>query len=96
MTFDADDKKYIDQALEKNRTQFRDEMEVFFHELTEEHKSHMTALKEGFQADMKALSELIQDRPAKNEVREMIQEEIQGETRPIKMRLTQIEGVLAI
>lgn len=53
---------------------------------------YMGALKESFEHQVSMLAELIQDRPTRNEVREMIKEE----TDPIKIRLTQIEGTLAI
>lgn len=53
---------------------------------------YMGALKEAFEGQVKMLAELIQDRPTRNEVREMIQ----GETDPIKLRLTRIEGHLSI
>jgi hypothetical protein len=96
MALDTDDKKYIADEINRSRVQFRDEVEIFFKSLIEEGKNNMIALKESFQSEVKMLAELIQDRPTRNEVREMIQEEVQQETLPIKNRLTTIESVLSI
>ena len=98
MSLDIQDKKYIDEALERNLTQFRseleadriqlkgemeadriqfkNEMEVFFHELQEQNRSHMTALKEGFEDQVRGLAELIQERPTESRVREIVREEV--------------------
>lgn len=85
MSLDTQDKKYIDKALERNRVQFRDEMEVFFRELSKENRDHMTALREGFEDQVKMLTELIQDRPTRSEVQTYISDELG----PIRSMLTE-------
>jgi len=51
---------------------FKKEVEPFFLQLSKEGRDHMTALKEGFQDQVQMLAELIQDRPTRNEVKDMI------------------------
>jgi len=75
MALDALDKIYIDQAMERNRIQFRSDMEPFFRELQKENRDHMMALKEGFQDQIKAIAELVADKPGREEVREIAREE---------------------
>src|SRR5690348_3078988 len=86
MALDALDKIYIDQAMERNRIQFRNEIEPFFKDLNkqndermtvlvEENSHFMAALKEGFQDQIKAISELVADKPGREEIREIAREE---------------------
>ncbi len=68
MSLDTTDKLYIqttiDVALEKSLQRFKSE--AF---------SHMTALREGLDDKVKFLAELIQDKPGRGEVREIVREE---------------------
>ena len=96
MALDTQDKKYIDssidKALVKARRDFRDEMEPFFNGLMRENRDHMTALIEDSDQKFKALVELIQDRPTRNEVKDLIS---QSEERT-NVRLTNIEVDIGI
>ena len=72
----------LNKGLERNRIQFRKEMQEtkkemweFVRGLSEENRSHMTALKEGFQDQVRSLAELVADKPSREEVREIVREE---------------------
>ncbi len=78
------DKKYIkdtikaeiEPAMEKNRIQFRNEIEPFFIGLTNdfkaEFKRHTGALQEDFNDKFTLLYEMMQERPTRSEVKNMI------------------------
>ena len=80
MSLTLQDKKYIDTtihaAINTSLGNFRDELIPFFENLSRENRDHMVALKESFQHEVALLAELIQDRPTRGEVREMISEAI--------------------
>jgi hypothetical protein len=94
MALDTEDKVYIDsvinESMERNRIQFKGEMEVFFREQSHEHKRHMDELKtdlkkeneqtmgelvELVRDDIKKGIEIISSRPDREEVREIAREE---------------------
>lgn len=96
MSLTLQDKKYINNtinsAINKSRAEFKDDMVPFFNSMMQENRNHMTALKEAFQDEVKMLAELIQDRPTRNEVRDIIHEEIF----PLQSRVSNLENGLIL
>lgn len=80
-----DDK--IDRAIERERKIFNDDVRIHNGELIEESRRHMGALKEFFQDEVKGLAELIQERPTRDEAREIAHEEIETSLRPVHAKL---------
>lgn len=71
-----------------NRSFFKNEIEPFFRQIQEEHTSQIQAISEGFRDHVKMLAELIQDRPTRNEVHDMIKDQIY----PVEQRLIRLEA----
>ncbi len=99
MALDALDKIYIDQAMERNRIQFRNEIEPFFQDLQKQNQEHLErilaesrkesehvigALKEAFKDDVAKIIEIASSRPDRDEVREIVREEV----RPIRQEMS--------
>ena len=91
MTIEPKISKYvddrIDRAIERERTIFNRDMKIYVGGLIEESKRHMTTLKEFFHDEVKGLAELIQERPTRDEVRDIAHEEIEIGLRPINAKL---------
>jgi len=91
MTIEPKISKYvndrIDIAIERERKIFNKDMRVYVDGLTEESKRHMTVLKEFFRDEVTGLAELIQERPTRDEVREISREEIEAGLRPVNAKL---------
>ena len=95
MTLDIEDKIYIDAvinaSMEKNRIQFRNEIEPFFRELQKENQENneriltesrkesehiIGSLKEAFKDDVAKVIEIASSRPDRDEVRQIVREEV--------------------
>jgi len=87
MTIEPKISKYIDTAIERERKIFSDDMRKYNKELIEESKRHMGVLKEAFQDEVKIVSEVTQERPTRDEVREIFHEEFEIGLRPINAKL---------
>ena len=91
MTIEPKISKYvddrIDRVLERERKIFNRDMKTYVDSLIEDSKRHMTALKEFFHDEVKGLAELIQERPTREEAREIARDEIEVGLRPINAKL---------
>ncbi len=75
------DKKYIEIAIHGH---FKKEVEPFFIDLKKDVERHVGVIHEDFNDKFKVLYEMLQDRPTRSEVKDMIK----AETDPIRDALT--------
>ena len=66
------DKNYIGKKMDENRIQFRNEIEPFFIDLKNDFVNHVGAIREDFGQQVRMLAELIQDRPTRSEVKDIV------------------------
>ena len=98
MTIDPIISNYIDESIERSLQKSDRRMRVYIDEIKKESQSdmkkeffnHMTALKEGFQHEVGMLAELVSSKPGREEVREIVREEIRLEIAPLETKITLI------
>ena len=79
---------YIDQAIERERKIFNADMSLHTKKLTEENRRHMSALLEGFQHNVDTMIEIAKSKPDREEVREMIRDEVGQIIKPLDTKLS--------
>jgi TRAP-type C4-dicarboxylate transport system substrate-binding protein len=76
MTIEPHISRYIDVAIERQRKIF------------DKHVNHyMTVQREIWQDDIKKVIEIVKDKPSREEVREIVHEEMQLELQPIRTEM---------
>ena len=91
MTIEPKTTKYVetavDRAIERKMNVLDKNIKTYVHDLNEENKRHMAALKEFFHDEANGLARLIKERPTRDETREITHEEIESSLRPINAKL---------
>ncbi len=90
MALTISDKKYIHVAIADSFVKFKNELVPFFEDLMQQNRDHLTALQQQSREEFRLLNEMIQEKPNRSEVKEIIQEEIL----PIRKDLNQVEDRL--
>ncbi len=92
MNIDPIVSNYIDITVDKAITKQDKKVRTYLKELNNENKNHMTALKQGFQDDIKKASELVGAFATKTDAREIAREE----DKPIKMEMNIIKKEVSL